>query len=35
MGRASNRKKAHRQAGPKPQPDAATRQAMHQLVAGL
>jgi hypothetical protein len=27
MGRASNRKKAQRQAGPEPQPDAATQEA--------
>ncbi len=42
MGRASNRKKAHRQAGhssgqarQSSQADAETQQAMHQLVAGL
>ena len=42
MGRASNRKKAHRQAGPSSRQasqgaraDAETQQAMHQLVAGL
>ena len=35
MGRASNRKKAQRQAGQKSRPDAATQQAMHQLVTGL
>ena len=35
MGRASNRKKAQRKTGHKSQADAATQQAMHQLVAGL
>jgi hypothetical protein len=35
LGRASNRKKAQRQAGKRSQPDAATQQAMHQLLAGL
>ena len=35
MGRASNRKKAQRQAGQKPAADAATQEAMLQLVAGL
>ena len=35
VGRASNRKKAQRQAGQKSRPDAATQQAMHQLVTGL
>jgi hypothetical protein len=42
VGRASNRKKAHRQAGPSSRQaspssraDADTQQAMHQLVAGL
>jgi hypothetical protein len=42
VGRASNRKKAHRQAGPSSRQasqgaraDAETQQAMHQLVAGL
>ena len=35
MGRASNRKKAQRQAGQKPQADAATQQALLTLAAGL
>ena len=35
MGRASNRKKAQRQAGQKPQVDAATQQALLTLAAGL
>lgn len=35
MGRASNRKKAQRQAGKKPQADAATQEALLKLVAGL
>jgi len=35
LGRASNRKKAQRQAEKRPQPDAATQQAMYQLLAGL
>jgi hypothetical protein len=35
VGRASNRKKAQRQAGQKSEADAATREAMLQLVTGL
>ncbi|MGH3180035.1 MAG: hypothetical protein ACRDPF_39955 [Streptosporangiaceae bacterium] len=35
MGRASNRKKAQRQAGPEPQPDAATQEAMLKVLTGL
>jgi hypothetical protein len=35
VGRASNRKKAQRQAGQKPQPDAATQDAMRKVLAGL
>jgi hypothetical protein len=35
VGRASNRKKAQRQAGPKAKADAATQEAMLQLVTGL
>jgi hypothetical protein len=35
VGRASNRKKAQRQAVKKSRPDAATQQAMHKLVTGL
>jgi hypothetical protein len=35
VGRASNRKKAQRQAGPSSRADSETHQAMHQLVAGL
>ena len=35
MGRASNRKKSQRQAGQKPQVDAATQQALLTLAAGL
>ena len=35
VGRASNRKKAQRQAGQKPQVDAATQQALLTLAAGL
>ena len=35
MGRASNRKKAQRQVGPKTRVDAETQQALLQMVAGL
>lgn len=35
MGRASNRKKAQRQAGQRPQIDAATQQALLTFAAGL
>jgi hypothetical protein len=35
MGRASNRKKAQRQAEPKPQPDAATQEQIQRIAAGL
>jgi hypothetical protein len=35
MGRASNRKKAQRQAGPEPQPDAATQEALLKVLTGL
>jgi hypothetical protein len=35
VGRASNRKKVQRQAGQRPQADAATQQATHPLVARL
>ena len=35
MGRASNRKKAPRQAGPEPQPDAATQEALLKVLTGL
>ncbi len=35
VGRASNRKKAQRQAGQKSQPDAATQEAMRKVLAGL
>jgi len=35
VGRASNRKKAQRQAGQKPQPDAATQEALFKVLAGL
>jgi hypothetical protein len=35
VGRASNRKKAQRQAGQKPQADAATQQALLTLATGL
>ena len=35
MGRASNRKKAQRQAGPEPEPDAATQEALLKVLTGL
>jgi hypothetical protein len=35
MGRASNRKKAQRRAGPEPQPDAATQEALLKVLTGL
>jgi hypothetical protein len=35
MGRASNRKKAQRQAGPEPEPDAATQEALLTVLTGL
>lgn len=35
MGRASNRKKAQRQAGPEPQPDAATQEALLKVLTSL
>ena len=35
MGRASNRKKAQRQAGPEPRPDAATQEALLKVLTGL
>ena len=35
VGRASNRKKAQRQAGQKPLPDAATQEAMRKVLVGL
>ena len=34
MGRASNRKKAQRQAGPEPEPDAATQEALLKVLTG-